>query len=130
VRSWAWENVWLVFSITSLVVLPWVLALSLVDHLLNLYATLPFSVLVLPFAMGMGWGVAQILFGISVQRLGLALAYAVIVGLGAVLGTLVPFFARIEYGQGSPHSRVGSRRCGIDDSWHLPDHLGWTNSRS
>src|SRR6267378_6485125 len=74
VRSWAWENVWLVFSITSLVVLPWVLALSLVDHLLNLYATLPFSVFVLPFAMGMGWGVAQILFGISVQRLGLARA--------------------------------------------------------
>ncbi|MDT7816590.1 MAG: hypothetical protein QOJ42_6506, partial [Acidobacteriaceae bacterium] len=99
VRSWAWENVWLVFSITSLVVLPWVLALSLVDHLLNLYATLPFSVLVLPFGMGMGWGVAQILFGISVRRLGLALAYAVIVGLGSVLGTLVPFFVLSNAGR-------------------------------
>jgi L-rhamnose-H+ transport protein len=99
VRSWAWENVWLVFSVTSLIVLPWALALSLVDHLLNLYATLPFSVLVLPFAMGMGWGVAQILFGISVQRLGLALAYAVIVGLGAVLGTLVPFFVLSNTGR-------------------------------
>jgi L-rhamnose-H+ transport protein len=76
---------------TSLVVLPWVLALSLVDHLLNLYATLPFFVCALPFGMGMGWGVAQNLFGISVRRLGLALAYAVIVGLGAVLGTLVAF---------------------------------------
>src|ERR1700722_12892463 len=77
VRSWAWENVWLVFSITSLVVLPWILALCLVDHLLNLYASLSFSVFLLSFGMGIGWGVAQILFGISVQRLGLALAYAV-----------------------------------------------------
>jgi hypothetical protein len=31
-----------------------------------------------------------VLFGISIQRPGLALAYAIIVGLGAILGTLVP----------------------------------------
>jgi L-rhamnose-H+ transport protein len=88
-----------VACITSLVVRPWALALSLVDHLLHLYATLPFSIFVLPFVMGIGWGVAQILFGISVRRLGLALAYAVIVGLGAVLGTLVPFFVLSNAGR-------------------------------
>jgi L-rhamnose-H+ transport protein len=43
---------------------------------------------------GAGWGVAQILFGISVKRLGLGIAYAIIIGLGAVLGTLVPLFAQ------------------------------------
>lgn len=43
---------------------------------------------------GVGWGVAQVLFGISVDRLGLGLAYAVIVGLGALLGTLVPLFVQ------------------------------------
>ena len=43
---------------------------------------------------GGGWGVAQILFGVSVKRLGLGIAYAIIVGLGAVLGTLVPLFAQ------------------------------------
>ncbi len=45
-----------------------------------------------PFLFGAGWGIAQVLFGISVQRLGLGLAYAIIVGLGALLGTLVPLF--------------------------------------
>jgi len=35
-----------------------------------------------------------VLFGISVQRLGLGLAYAIIVGLGALLGTLVPLFVQ------------------------------------
>jgi L-rhamnose-H+ transport protein len=45
-----------------------------------------------PLLFGAGWGVAQILFGISVLRLGMGVGYAVIVGLGAVLGTLVPLF--------------------------------------
>jgi L-rhamnose-H+ transport protein len=35
-------------------------------------------------------GIAQVLFGISIQRLGLGLAYAIVVGLGTLLGTLVP----------------------------------------
>src|SRR5260370_4183001 len=48
----------------------------------------------MPVLFGAGWGVAPILFGISVKRLGLGIAYAVIVGLGAVLGTLVPLFAQ------------------------------------
>ena len=34
------------------------------------------------------------LFGISIQRLGLALAYAIVVGLGTLLGTLVPLFVQ------------------------------------
>jgi hypothetical protein len=32
-RSWQWENSWLVFSVVSLLVLPWLLALCLVSHL-------------------------------------------------------------------------------------------------
>lgn len=37
------------------------------------------------------------LFGLSIARLGLALGYAIIVGLGALLGTMVPIlFQRIE----------------------------------
>jgi L-rhamnose-proton symport protein (RhaT) len=38
--------------------------------------------------------VGQILFGISVDRLGLGIAYAIIVGMGAALGTLVPLFVQ------------------------------------
>jgi L-rhamnose-H+ transport protein len=93
-RSWRWENIWLVFSVVSLVILPWVLALGLVDHLFETYGALSLAQLAVPFLLGAGWGIAQILFGISVQRLGLGLAYAIIVGLGAMLGTLVPLFVQ------------------------------------
>jgi L-rhamnose-H+ transport protein len=92
VRSWKWGNVWLVFSLFSLVILPWSLALPLVSHLELTYRNLSLSQFVVPIAFGAGWGIAQVLFGISVTRLGLGVAYSIIVGLGAVLGTLVPLF--------------------------------------
>src|ERR1700719_1819186 len=94
VRTWKWENVWLVFSVVSLVMLPWILAVTFVDRLLETYQSLSWHQLAVPMLLGAGWGVAQILFGVSVKRLGLGIAYAIIVGLGAVLGTLVPLFAQ------------------------------------
>jgi L-rhamnose-H+ transport protein len=89
-RTWKWENTWFVFSIVSLVVLPWILALAFVPALGAVYAGLSSTQLLVPAAFGFGWGIAQVLFGLSVARLGLALGYAIIVGLGALLGTLVP----------------------------------------
>src|SRR5260370_42063132 len=82
------------FSVVSLVILPWMLAIGFVDRLFETYRTLTFRQLAIPILFGAGWGVAQILFGISVKRLGLGIAYAIIVGLGAVLGTLVPLFVQ------------------------------------
>jgi L-rhamnose-H+ transport protein len=91
-RSWRWENTWLIFSLFSLLVLPWALALSLVHHLFQAYGTLGLSQLAVPIIFGAGWGIAQVLFGLSIQRLGLGLAYAIVIGLGTLLGTLVPLF--------------------------------------
>jgi L-rhamnose-H+ transport protein len=94
VRRWPWENTWLVFSVVSLVILPWALAFVLVNDVGAVYGALPASAFVAPLAFGAGWGIAQVLFGLSIARLGLALGYAIIVGLGAVLGTLVPLFVK------------------------------------
>jgi len=91
-RRWKWENVWLVFSVASLLVLPWIFAVWQVDDLWSVYRMVSVRVMATPFLFGGGWGVAQILFGISVRRLGMGVAYAIIVGLGAVFGTLVPLF--------------------------------------
>jgi L-rhamnose-H+ transport protein len=93
-RRWKYENTWLVFSVVSLVILPWALALGLVDHIFQTYRSFSLFQIAVPFLFGIGWGIAQVLFGISVVRLGLGLAYAIIVGLGALLGTLVPLFVQ------------------------------------
>jgi L-rhamnose-H+ transport protein len=91
-KRWHWENTWLVFNLISLVVLPWGLALLLVGNVVEIYRGLSLPQLLLPFALGAGWGIAQVLFGLSIARLGLALGCAIIVGLGSLFGTLVPLF--------------------------------------
>ena len=88
-RVWKWENIWLVFSLVSLIVIPWILAVVLVNRLLETYTALSLQQLALPMVLGAGWGIAQILFGVSVRRLGLGIAYAIIVGLGAQHGAHV-----------------------------------------
>lgn len=91
-RRWAWENTWLVFTLVSLAALPWLLAFAMTPNVLDVYASLRPAQFAVPLSFGFGWGIAQVLFGLSVARLGLALGYAVIIGLGASLGTLVPLF--------------------------------------
>jgi L-rhamnose-H+ transport protein len=92
VRRWQWENTWLIFTLVSLVFCPWLLAIILVPGLGHVYASLPPREFAVPLLFGFGWGIAQALFGLSVVRLGLALSYAIIIGLGASLGTLIPLF--------------------------------------
>lgn len=93
-RKWKFENAWFIFSLVSLVILPWTLAVAIVRNLPETYLALSWQQLAIPMLLGSGWGVAQILFGISIERLGLGIAYAIIVGLGAVFGTLVPLFVQ------------------------------------
>jgi L-rhamnose-H+ transport protein len=69
-------------------------ALVLVYHLFQTYNSLTASQFATPILFGAGWGIAQVLFWISIQRLGLTLAYAIVVGLGTLLGTLVPLFVQ------------------------------------
>ena len=92
IRNWRWENLWLVFNTICLLILPWGLAFLLVGDVGRIYASVSPSVLLLTLFLGAGWGVAQVLFGLSITRLGVALGYAVIIGLGSLGGTLVPLF--------------------------------------
>ncbi|MGA2808504.1 MAG: L-rhamnose/proton symporter RhaT [Terracidiphilus sp.] len=93
-KRWPWENTWLVFTVVSLAILPWALAFTLLHDVFHVYAALPAAVFIAPLLFGFGWGIAQVLFGLSIARLGMALGFAIIVGLGALLGTLVPLFVR------------------------------------
>jgi L-rhamnose-H+ transport protein len=89
-RQWRWENTWLVFSLTALLVLPWVLAAGFVPQLGELYREAPSRVILLPLLFGFLWGIAQTTFGLSIKAVGMALAFAVVSGLGCLLGSLIP----------------------------------------
>ena len=91
IRRWQWENTWLVFSCFSQVIIPGCLAALCVKDLRTVYMSLGASQLVVTALLGMGWGLGNVLFGLSIARLGLALGYAIIMGSVAVLGTLLPW---------------------------------------
>ncbi len=91
-RGWAWENYWLIFAATAYLVCPWVLALATIPRLFEVYsgATPPSLVAVLVY--GAAWGIGAVTFGLGVDAMGLALGFAVILGVAASAGTLIPLF--------------------------------------
>jgi L-rhamnose-H+ transport protein len=93
-RRWRWENVWIVFSLVALIFVPWTIALLRLPNLFSIYASVKTSNFMMPFLYGAGWGVAQVLFGLAVIRIGMALSFAITIGLSAALGSLVPILLR------------------------------------
>ena len=90
-HKWKHENIWLVFTLTGLLIFPWILTLANVPALGQIYAAAPLSSLVLIAACGIGWGVGAALVGVAFRMLGIGLGFAIILGLSALLGSLIPF---------------------------------------
>ena len=89
-RKWQWENIWLVYASWAYLTLPWVFAATTVPHLFQVIAAAPTGALVRTLLFGFLWGVAVVLFGLGCEMLGIALGFAIILGLGTSVGTLVP----------------------------------------
>lgn len=90
VKKWSWEVYWLAGGIFSWIIAPWLLALLMVPHLLQVLAVQPFSVLGWTFFWGILWGVGGLTYGLTMRYLGLSLGTAIILGLTAVFGTYIP----------------------------------------
>jgi len=111
IRTWPWECAWLIFSVVSLLLIPWAIARLVLPNWPSMYLSVSGSEILPCFLLGIGWGIAQVLFGIAVVRLGMALGFTLIVGLGTVFGTLIPFFARQEAGLMSRNSMMLLSGC-------------------
>jgi L-rhamnose-H+ transport protein len=90
VKPWKWENVWSVYALFALVVLPASLALATVPHLGAVYSRTPRKDLLGIFFYGAGWGIGSVLSGLGVARMGMAIGVSILIGISAALGTLVP----------------------------------------
>lgn len=89
--GWKHENIWLVFSVSGLVILPWIVTVSTIPHWLQIYHLSPVGLLLMVVVCGVGWGIGAALVGIAFRMLGIGLAFAIILGLSSLLGSLVPF---------------------------------------
>jgi L-rhamnose-H+ transport protein len=90
VKHWAWETYWLAGGFFSWIIAPWILALFLTRDLFAVLGQAPGSALFWAFFFGLLWGVGGLTFGLTMRYLGLSLGMAVVLGLCAAFGTLMP----------------------------------------
>ena len=88
---WQWENIWFVWAALALLLMPFLFAFLSVPRYWTGLGEIPGSLLLLVIAYGAAWGVAQVLFGLSVSSIGMALTFSLVLGISAALGAVVPF---------------------------------------
>jgi hypothetical protein len=89
-RKYQFEHWWFVSGVAGLVVMPWTIALLGCHHPLQALRSLPVSAIVLGNLFALGWGIANVLCGLCYYRIGVALTGALLAGLGASAGAIVP----------------------------------------
>ncbi len=90
VRGWPWENAWLLGGVFSWIIAPAVAAALLAPHAWDVLRQAPPKALFWTWAFGFLWGIGGVTFGLSMRYLGIALGYAVALGMCAFFGTLLP----------------------------------------
>jgi L-rhamnose-H+ transport protein len=88
--NWAWENTWLIYSVIGLLFIPFAIAIFSVPDLMSVYQTASPTAVMSAILFGFGWGIGSVLFGLGIHMLGMALGFAIILGLTAALGSLIP----------------------------------------
>lgn len=89
-KRWNWENIWAVWAVVGMLIFPWVLVFATVPHAVSFYEHASVSALWLVVIFGVGFGLAQIFFGLGIAAIGISLNFAIAIGLATALGSLVP----------------------------------------
>jgi L-rhamnose-H+ transport protein len=89
-RKWSWENVWLPFSALALVVFPYLVASRGTPRLWAAFQQAEPSSLLIAVLCGIAVYSGSLMFGISLNLIGNALAFSLLVGSMSAVGVLSP----------------------------------------
>ncbi len=90
IKRWSWEIYWLIQGFAAWIVAPIVLASIFVPNLFLVLHTAPHDSIFYALLWGALWGVGGLTFGLAIRYLGIALGYAIALGLCTAFGTLIP----------------------------------------
>lgn len=93
-KKWEWENIWLWYAITGLLVVPWVFVSIVIPDVGKVLSSSPTGATVMTFLCGLGWGIGSVAFGLALHLIGFSLGYTLMMGLIAVVGALVPLLVK------------------------------------
>ncbi|ADW67689.1 L-rhamnose/proton symporter RhaT [Granulicella tundricola] len=102
IKRWSWEIYWLIQGVAAWIIAPLVLGCYFVPNLFRIlresYAAHPRNV-IYALLFGILWGVGGLTFGLAIRYLGIALGYAIALGLCAAFGTVVPPIIHGQFGE-------------------------------
>src|SRR5437588_11901084 len=88
---WKWENVWALWALLAMFVLPWAVAFMTVPHLLAIHQGSEVRhAIILVLVFGAGYGIAAICFGLGIEAIGIALNFAIALGTATAVGSAIP----------------------------------------
>ena len=89
-RRLEFEHYWFVGMLAGLIIVPWSIVLMGCPNAFEAYAQVGWKPLAISNLFSIGWGVANVLYGICVVRIGAALTGAIVSGLGMTVGITLP----------------------------------------
>ncbi|MHC4445207.1 MAG: L-rhamnose/proton symporter RhaT, partial [Planctomycetota bacterium] len=84
------EHYWFVGMFAGLIVVPWLVVLIWVPQPLAVYVEVGWRPLIVANLFAIAWGLANVLYGVCVVRIGAALSGAILTGLGITVGITLP----------------------------------------
>lgn len=84
------EHQWLPAMLGGLIVLPWAITLLGCPGAPDAYREVGAATLIKANLFSIAWGIANVLLGVCVARIGAGLTFAILTGVGATIGVLTP----------------------------------------
>jgi L-rhamnose-H+ transport protein len=89
-RTWKFNHIWTIHSLLAMGVIPWVFAGMTVPRWNEILQAVPLPAWLRLMGWGALFGIGSLLYGVAVDLLGIALGFAIQLGLSIVLGSLLP----------------------------------------
>ncbi len=87
-----WESYWLIFSISGLILIPFIWARIFIPDVFAAIGVLSVGTILYSILFGALWGISAILFGLAINYVGVSLSFGLCMSTGASLGSLLPLF--------------------------------------
>lgn len=92
VKGYELNNLWGVFWLFAMFITPLLATFGLVEGVVETYSKVSLNVFISIFVLSLLWGVGNLLWGISISKIGMALGFSLLIGVATLLGSLLPFF--------------------------------------
>lgn len=92
VKNYELENLWGVFWLLAMFIVPIISTIVLVDNIGATYEQVPNSIFTSIFLLSILWGIGNLLWGISISKIGMALGFSLLIGVSTLAGSILPFF--------------------------------------